>query len=315
MKKFRKVAAIFAASALAVTSLSACNRDSSADGGKSGGEKKKVVLLVSTLSNPFFVQLRDGAQKEADAAGVELQVQDARDDAATQTNQIDNAIATGANLVIINPVDSDAAAPGVKKLNEAKIPVIAVDRGVTGAQLTSFVSSDNVAGGKQAAESLAKAIGENGEVLVLQGVPGSSASRDRGKGFEQGIAAFKGIKVAAKQTAEFDRAKGLDVTNNLLQANPNIKGIFAENDEMALGAIEALGQNPKGIKVVGFDGTKDGLAAIKADRMVATIAQQPEQLGKLAIQQAKKALDGGKVEAEVPVSVVTVTKENVGEVK
>lgn len=118
------------------------------------------------------------------------------------------------------------------------------------------------------------------------------------------------------QTAGFDRTQGLNVATNLLQAPPNVKAIFAENDEMALGALEALGDKAgKDVMVVGFDGTEDGLAAVEDGRMVATIAQQPGELGAKAVEEAAKLLDGETAESEVPVEVVTVTKENVGEFK
>ncbi|MGB7979935.1 MAG: substrate-binding domain-containing protein [Candidatus Nanopelagicales bacterium] len=307
----KKAAALVAAATLSVTGLAACGRGGdAADGG--GGQT--VYLALSTLSNPFFVQLRDGAQAEADTLGLTLEVQDAQDDAITQTNQLSNALSTGAAAVIVNPVDSNAAVPGVTALLDADIPVVAVDRGVTDVEVTSFVSSDNVQGGTLAAEALAQAIGESGDVVVLQGVAGSSASRERGRGFEEGIAAFPKIKVVAKQTANFDRSEGLDVATNLLQANPGVVGIFAENDEMALGAIEALGSRAgKKVSVVGFDGTEDGLSAISNGTMAASIAQQPDELGKLAVQQAKKALDGDETTAVVPVKVVAVNKDNVAD--
>jgi ribose transport system substrate-binding protein len=176
------------------------------------------------------------------------------------------------------------------------------------------VASDNVAGGKQAAEELGAALGKQGTVIVLQGVAGTSASRDRGAGFAEGMKAFPDIKIVAKQTANFDRAAALDVTTNLLQANPGVTGVFAENDEMALGAVQALGAKAgKDVKVVGFDGTTDGLAAIKAGTLVASIAQQPAKLGQLAVEQAAKVLKGDKIDATVPVGVVTVNKTNVGD--
>lgn len=167
---------------------------------------------------------------------------------------------------------------------------------------------------KQQLVEIAKALEESGDVIVLQGIPGSSASRDRGQGFKDGIGQFSGVKVVAEQTAEFDRAKGLDVATNLLQANSGTKGIFAENDEMALGAIEALGAKAgKDVMVVGFDGTEDGLKAIKAGTMLATIAQQPAELGKQAVIQAAAILEGKDAEKEIQVDVVTVTEKNVDE--
>src|SRR5699024_1654610 len=135
----------------------------------------------------------------------------------------------------------------------------------------------------------------------------SSAYRDRGQGFEEGIAAYPNINVVAKQTANFDRTEGLNVTTNLLHANPNIKAIFAENDEMALGAIEALGARAgEEIKVFGFDGTEDGLAAVEEGTLEGTIAQQPDELGARTVEQASTLLEGGTAEEEVPVEVVTV---------
>jgi len=307
----RKTLALASIAALSVSAV-ACNRGESSDGAEGGS----VTLALSTQTNPFFVELRDGAQAKAEELGIDLDIQDASDDAATQADQLRNAETSGADVVIVNPTDSDAVGPAVQSLNNADIPVIAVDRSSNSGEVASFVASDNVAGGKQAADALAKSIGEEGEILILQGIAGSSASRDRGQGFEEGIAAYPNIKVAAKQTANFDRTEGLNVTTNLLQANPNIKAIFAENDEMALGAIEALGARAgEEVKVFGFDGTADALAAVEDGKLEGTIAQQPDELGARAVEQAAAILDGGSAEEEVPVEVVTVTNDNVAEFK
>ena len=298
--------------------LAACSSGASSDkasgsgaGSKGGSANVSIGLALSTLNNPFFVSLREGAQAAADAAGVKLIVTDARDDATQQANQIQNFQTQQLAGVIINPVDSDAAGPIVAPLIQAKTPVVAVDRAVNGAQVNSFVASDNVAGGKLAAQALAKAIGEKGKVVVLQGVAGTSASRDRGQGFTEGIKAYPNITVVATQPADFDRVKGLDVATNLLQAQPDAVGIFAENDEMALGAIQALGDRAgKKIFVVGFDGTADGVSAIKAGTMTASIAQQPKQLGKSAVEAVLGLLKGKAVQKTLAVPVVVVTKDN-----
>ena len=189
-----------------------------------------------------------------------------------------------------------------------------MDRSVEGKEVNTTVASDNVAGGRQAAEALAEAIGEQGKVIVLQGVAGTSASRDRGQGFEEGIADFPDIEVVAMQPANFDRAQGLDVATNLLQSNPDVTGIFAENDEMALGAIQALGDRAGDeVFVVGFDGTDDGLSAIEEGTLHATIAQQPAELGRVGVEQALAVIAGEDVEPEQSVEVVTVTVDNVGD--
>jgi ribose transport system substrate-binding protein len=312
MKSIIKVTVASVSAALLVVGLAGCNRSPAADSG--AATTLKVTLSLSTLNNPFFVEVRDGAKAEAKELGIQLDILDAQNDSATQANQLATAATNGSKAVIVNAVDSDAAGPAVTALNKDGIPVIAVDRTVNNAKLTSFVASDNVTGGSQAAELLAQSVGEKGSILVLQGVAGTSASRDRGQGFTEGMKKFPGITVVAKQTANFDRATALNVATNLLQAHPDVVGIFAENDEMALGAIQALGDRAgKDVKVVAFDGTDDGLKAIKAGTLVGTIAQQPGNLGKLAVQQAVKAIKGQPVDATVPVQVVTVTSKNVDE--
>ena len=304
---FRKTASIAAIAALIATGAAGCNRTPAGE-----ADRSTVVLSLSTLNNPFFVELRDGAVAEAKKQGVDLEVVDAQNDSATQANQLATA-ASSADAVILNAVDSDAAGPAAKQLNESTVPIVAVDRAVNGADVASFVASDNVAGGKQAADALAAAIGEEGEVIVLQGVAGTSASRDRGQGFADGIAAYPGITVVGQQTANFDRATALDVTTNLLQAHPDAVGVFAENDEMGLGAIQALGSRAgTDVKVAAFDGTEDGLKAVEAGTMSSTIAQQPAKLGALAVDQAVKAIDDDGA-ADEAVDVITVTKENVGD--
>lgn len=307
-KKIATAAAVLLASALALTGTACSNNE----GGNA--DKPKVSLLLSTLNNPFFVDVRDGAQGAADAAGVQLDVSDAQNDSATQANQAANAQSSGAKVVIINAVDSKAAGAAVQPLVTAKIPVIAVDRAVEGATVTGYVASDNVAGGAEAAKLLAKAVNDQGKIIVLQGVPGTSASNDRGKGFSDEMTKHSGIEIVASQTANFDRAQALDVATNLLQANPGVVGIFAENDEMALGAIQALGADAgKKVKVVGFDGTADGLKAIQDGTLVGTIAQQPKELGKVAVELAAKVAKDESIEAVVPVPIKAVDSSNVTE--
>ena len=316
--KLRKTLAAVASATLLCTSLTACNRESgstNAAGNSSttgSASAKSITFALSTQANPFFVQMRESAQKKADELGLTINFQDASDDSATQANQLANAAASNTGVVILNPTDSDAMATAVKQLTDANIPVVAVDRAVNNANIASYIASDNETGGKQAAKALSEAINGEGEILVLQGKTGSSASRERGKGFEEGLKDNPNIKVVAKQTAEFERVKGLDVTTNLLQAHPNVKAIFAENDEMALGAIEALGDKAgKDVIVVGFDGVEDALKAIKEGTMYASIAQQPADMAAQAVVEASKLLKGESATKEMQVDVVTVTKENV----
>lgn len=277
----------------------------------SSGTTTKIGMSLSTLNNPFFVQMKEGAQAEAKKAGVDLTVTDAQNDASQQTNQLQNFTGEGMESIIVNPVDSDAVGPAVRGANKSDIPVIAADRGVNKAKAATLVASDNVAGGKLAAKTLAEKLGGKGKIVTLQGVAGTSASRERGKGFAEGIKEYPGIKVVASQPADFDRTKGLDVMTNLMQSNPGINGVFAENDEMALGAAKALGNKAgKSVSVVGFDGTPDGLKAVEAGTLYASVAQQPKELGRIAVQNAVKAMRGKKVDETVKVPVKVVTKKN-----
>ncbi|MFD3490613.1 substrate-binding domain-containing protein [Streptomyces sp. NPDC058690] len=278
------------------------------------GTTTKVGMSLSTLNNPFFVQMKAGAQAEAKEAGIDLTVTDAQNDASQQANQLQNFTGAGMQSIIVNPVDSDAVGPAVRAANKAHIPVVAADRGVNKADTATLVASDNVAGGRLAAKALADKLGGKGDIVVLQGTAGTSASRERGKGFTEGLKAYPGIKVVASQPADFDRTKGLDVMTNLLQSHPRITGVFAENDEMALGAVKALGSKAgKSVDVVGFDGTPDGLKAVAAGTLYASVAQQPKELGKIAVQNAVEAARGKHVDSTVKVPVKVVTEKNVAD--
>jgi ABC-type sugar transport system substrate-binding protein len=309
MNKRKSTYAVVTVAALICTAATGCGSGS----GKSGDKKDiKLGLALSTLNNPFFVEMKKGAEAQAKAEGAELNVQDAQNDASQQANQVQNFTSQNVKSIIINPVDSDAAGPSVTAANNATIPVIAVDRAVNKAKVATTVASDNLSGGKKAAADMAKQLNEQGSIIVLRGQPGTSASRERGKGFFDQIKKYPGIKVVAKQPANFERAKGLDVATNLLQSHPEVTGVFAENDEMALGAVKALGSKAgKQVKVVGFDGTPDGFKAIKKGTMNSSIAQQPAELGRIAVRNAIRKVEGSDPDSQIKVPVVTVNQKNV----
>lgn len=255
-----------------------------------------VGVSVSTLNNPFFVSLQDGIQGLADENGTTVKFADAQDDSAKQSNDVEDLIQQDVDVLLINPVDSSAIVPAVEAANSANIPVIAIDRSSDGGTLLTTVASNNEEGGKMAAEYIIEQLGENAKVVELQGVPGASATRERGKGFDD-YASGK-LDILDQQSANFNRAEGLTVMENMLQAHSDIQGVFAQNDEMALGAAEALGSGSN-VVIVGFDGTDDGLAAIKDGKIAATIAQKPEEMGKLALQAAFDYFSGKTVDEKI----------------
>ena len=266
-----------------------------------------IALTVSTLDNPFFVSLKDGAQKKADELGYKLVVLDSQNDPAKELSNVEDLTVRGAKVLLINPTDSAAVGNAVAIANRNKIPVITLDRGAAKGDIVSHIASDNVAGGKMAGDFIAQKLGNGAKVIQLEGLAGTSAARERGEGFKQAVDEHK-FAVLASQPADFDRTKGLNVTENLLASKGDVQAIFAQNDEMALGALRAIGAANKKVLVVGFDGTDDGVKAVKSGKLAATVAQQPELIGSLGVETADKILKGEKVEAKIPVALKVVTE-------
>ncbi|MDK7253979.1 ribose ABC transporter substrate-binding protein RbsB [Haemophilus sp. SZY H57] len=266
-----------------------------------------IALTVSTLDNPFFVSLKDGAQKKADELGYKLVVLDSQNDPAKELSNVEDLTVRGAKVLLINPTDSAAVGNAVAIANRNKIPVITLDRGAAKGDVVSHIASDNVAGGKMAGDFIAQKLGNGAKVIQLEGLAGTSAARERGEGFKQAVDEHK-FAVLASQPADFDRTKGLNVTENLLASKGDVQAIFAQNDEMALGALRAIGAANKKVLVVGFDGTDDGVKAVKSGKLAATVAQQPELIGSLGVETADKILKGEKVEAKIPVALKVVTE-------
>ncbi|MDR3587072.1 MAG: substrate-binding domain-containing protein [Desulfosporosinus sp.] len=280
-------------------------------------KKVKVGLSMNTLNNPFFVAVKEGAEAEAKAAGIELVVTDAQNNPGQQLSDVENLIQQKPDILILDPADSDAIAEGVKKANTAKIPVFTIDRQANGGEVLTHIGFDAIKSGTIAGEALAKALNGKGNVVEIQGIMGTNVAQDRSKGFNLAMAKYPDIKIVAKQTANFDRGQALNVMENILQANPVIDGVYAANDEMAMGALAAMdssGRTSK-IKLIGCDAIDPAIAAIKAGKMAATIAEPPYFLGKEAIKTAEKISKGEKVEKTVILGSTLVTKDNVDTVK
>ncbi|WP_117086015.1 ribose ABC transporter substrate-binding protein RbsB, partial [Klebsiella pneumoniae] len=200
--KLKKIATLFSVVALSAT-ISA-----------NALAKESIALVISTLNNPFFVTMKDSAQKEADKLGYDLVVLDSMDNPAKE-------LANVQDLMLINPTDSDAVGNAVILANKANIPVITLDRVANKGEVVSHVASDNVLGGKLAGDYIARKTGADAKVIQLEGITGTSASRERGEGFKQAVAEHK-MNVLASQPADFDRTKGLNVMQNLLTAHPAV---------------------------------------------------------------------------------------------
>ncbi|MDY5973598.1 substrate-binding domain-containing protein [Streptococcus hyovaginalis] len=300
--------------------LAACGK-TGLDNGSSNSDKEvtkkeakdlNLGVSISTTNNPYFVAMKEGIDKYAKDKSVKVKVADAQDDAARQADDVQNFVSQNVDAILINPVDSDAIVPAIKAANSADIPVILIDRGSNGGDVLTTVASDNVEAGKMAAEYIIKELGKDAKTFELSGVPGASATVDRGNGFNK--VAKDQLDILSSQSANFDRAEALNTAQNMIQGHKDVQAIFAQNDEMAMGAAQAAkAAGLENVLIVGIDGQPDAHDSINKGAMSATIAQQPAKMGEIAIQAAIDHYQGKKVEKETVSPIFLVTKDNVDE--
>lgn len=271
-------------------------------------EAAKVGLVVSTQDNPFFVTLKEGAVSKAKEMGHEIVVLDSQNDPSKELGNVEDLLVKGIDVLLINPTDSDAVVSAVKAANRNKVPVITLDRASNGGKVVTHIASDNVAGGELAGNFIVEKLnGKNNKVVELEGIPGTTAARDRGEGFNK--AAQNKLDIVSKQTADFDRTKGLNVMENILQAQPEVNAVFAHNDEMALGALKAIEASGKtDVIIVGFDATEDAVKAVKEGKLAATVAQKPAEIGAKGIEAADKIVKKETVPQFIPVELELITQ-------
>jgi ribose transport system substrate-binding protein len=309
----------FVGIALVALLVAGCNRGADSIASAS---KPRVALVLKTLNSPFFNDMQRGAQEAASRLGIDLVVQAAEReiDVERQMQIIENLLQTGVKALCVTPSGSREVVPAVVKANRANIPVVIVDTRLdkaasdeAGAKFVSFIGSDNYEGGRIAATFIADATKGQANVAVLEGIPGHETGDSRLRGFKDGIKDSAGIKIVASQPANWERDQGFNVFQNMLQAHPDIDTLFACNDMMALGAVEAIRVAGKtgSIRVVGFDAVEDARKAIKDGTMLGSVAQFPDEMGRLAVENAVHALKGEPVEADAKVRIELITKDNV----
>ncbi len=291
----------------------ACNR------GDGAGDAPSVALVLKTLNSPFFIELEAGARQAADSLGIELVVQapDREIDVERQMQIIENLLQTGIDVLTLTPSGSREIVSAIAEANQAGVPVVIVDTRADAqalaeaeATIATFIGSDNVDGGRIAGRFVAEALGGQGRVAVVEGIPGHETGDSRLRGFREVIAEHPGISIVASQTANWERDQAFNVTQNMLQSHSDLQAIFAANDMMALGAVEAIAAAGRtgDVLVVGFDALDEARQAIREGRMAATIAQHPRDMGRLAIESAWSILQGDTVPAEQPVGIELVTE-------
>lgn len=312
---------------LAGLSLAACTQPAPAPGPAPGGTagaaaaRPRIAFVLKTLNNPFFIEMQKGAREAAERLGVELVVQAAERelDVDKQMQIIENLIETRVGALCITPSGSREVVPAIAKANAAGIPVVIVDTRVdakaaqeAGIKLSGFVGSDNYEGGRVAGEYLLQVTGGKAQVGLLEGIPGHETGDSRLKGFHDAVRGHPGVKVVASQTANWERDQGYNVFQNMLQAHPQIDALFACSDLMALGAVEAIaaaGRTGK-VRVIGFDAVDDARQAIAAGAMLASVAQFPQEMGRIAVEDAVALVRGGTPPAERKVRIELVTRQS-----
>jgi ribose transport system substrate-binding protein len=278
--------------------------------------EQKIAVVVSTLNNPWFVVLAETAKARAIELGYEATVFDSQNDTAREAANFENIIASGYQAILFNPTDANGSVANVQKAKTAGLPVFCIDREINSTNAaTAQMLSDSYSGCVKLGEYFVEQVGENGKYVELLGLVGDNNTWNRSKGFHSVVDRYPGLKMVAQQSAEFDRAKGLEVLESILQKNPDINAVFCGNDAMAMGAYQALvaAGKDKQVKVFGFDGADDVVKLIAEGKITATGMQFPKKMARQAAEFADQYLHGKRdFPQKIPVAVELVTQENVG---
>ncbi|MDO5613896.1 MAG: substrate-binding domain-containing protein [Paracoccus sp. (in: a-proteobacteria)] len=268
-----------------------------------------IGASLLTQQHPFYIELADAMKAEAEARNVPLEVSIANQDLNKQLADVEDFIVKGVDVIVISPVDSQGAVAAIAKAEAAGIKVITVDIPVANAEVTSHIGTDNYAGGVKAAELMGEVLSGTGKVAIID-YPTVQSVVARIDGFKKGLEAFPDIEIVAQQTG-ITRAEALAASQNMLQANPDITGIFGFGDDAALAAavaVKSAGLQDQ-VKVIGFDGMEEARNAVDSDPvMVGVIQQFPDAMGKAAVDTAVEVIAGNEVPAEQPIVPGVYTK-------
>jgi ABC-type sugar transport system substrate-binding protein len=277
--------------------------------------KTKVAIVISTLNNPWFVVLGEAARARAIELGYDATIFDSQNDTAKEAAHFENLIAAGYKAVLFNPTDANGSVANVLKAKKAGVPVFCIDREINSTNAaTAQMLSDNYSGCVAIGQYFVQQVGKEGKYAELLGIVGDNNTWNRSKGFHSVVDRYPGLKMVAQQTAEFDRAKALEVMESILQKHPDINAVFCGNDAMAMGAYQALVSAGKAdkIKVFGFDGADDVVKLIAEKKIAATGMQFPKVMAQKAAEFADEYIKGKRdFQQKIPVKVDLVTSENV----
>jgi len=272
-------------------------------------DKKKIGVTLLTREHQFYKDLEAGLKDEAAKKDYELIVQSGDMDLAKQQSQIENFIVQKVVAIVVCPADTKGIGPAIEKANAAGIPVFTADIAASGGRVVSHIASDNVQGGRLAAEFIAKSLKDGGEVGII-GQPEVQSTIDREKGFKEEMGKYPNIKIVSSLNGGGVRDRAAKAADDMFQGNPNVKAIFAINDDSALGALaSAETRGKKDLIIVGYDATPEALTKIRGGTMLkADVAQDPKLIGSRTIETIAKHLSGEKVEAVVAIPVNVIDK-------
>jgi ribose transport system substrate-binding protein len=292
--------------------LAACKPNANNNNGP-----KKVAVVVSTLNNPWFVFLAQTAAAKAQNLGYEVKIFDSQNNTATETDNFENAIASGYKAILFNPTDANGSVVNVNKAKAAGVPVFCMDREVNSATgPTSQILSDSYSGCIELGKYFVQQLNKKGKYVEILGLVADNNTWSRSKGFHSVVDLYPGLQMVAQQSADFDRNKGMEVMESILQAHPDISGVFCGNDAMAMGAYQALAASGKAsqVKVIGFDGSEDAIQGIKDGKITATCMQFPQVMAQTAASYADAWFKGKRdFPKKIQVGVEMVTGKNINE--
>lgn len=316
MKKAVSVALCAVMTAAMAMGCGIADKDAKKDDSSAESEGKvKIGITLYSLKNEFTVRIANAAEKKAEELGAELVVYDGNYDPSTQISQVETMISDGCQGIILNPQDAEACAPCVDKAAEAGIPVVGVNTRVESDKLTSYVGSQDVTAGEMEMQKIADILDGKGKIVIIEGPMGQSAQIERRQGIQNVLDKYPDIEVLAEKTANWSRSEGMTVMENWLQAFDQIDAIVAENDEMALGAKEAVKAAGKDIPAVGVDGITDALAAVESGDLLVSIFQDGAGQGSKAVEVLMDVIAGKDVEENYWIDFEEVNADNVAEFK
>ena len=280
--------------------------------GQAYADGETVAVFTKNQTNPFFESIRVGAANAAKATGVKIiqYVPIKPDSIPEQLSQVEDAIVKKPNALLFTPVDYKALVPAIEKVNAAGIPVTGLTDKLAGGQFVSFIGVEDYRLGLETGQSLLKAMGGKGNVVVLEGVKGAISSTDRVRGFTDALKEFPNAKIVAMQPANYQRLQALQVMENIMQSYPQIDGVLAANDAMATGVVEAMSAANRKAMVAGINGSQEAIDLIKAGKMHATGSSDPFMQGCLGMLTTVRALRKMPVKKELMVTPVIIDSAN-----